>query len=54
MRDAPPLNSSRVIYFATGPDAQVTVVCIGVKRLYVMMLTNEFRKLCSVTTEATP
>jgi hypothetical protein len=34
-----------VIYFATGPDAQVTVVCIGVKRLYVMAPTKPFRKL---------
>jgi hypothetical protein len=43
-----------VIYFATGPDAQVTVACIGVRSLDVNQPTKPFRKLCSVTTEATP
>lgn len=54
MRDAPPLFPRYVPYFATGPDAQVIVACIGVKRLYVMAPTNPFRKLRSVTIEATP
>ena len=54
VRDAPPLCPSRVIYFETGPDAQVILACIGVKRLYVIAPTNSFRKLRSVTTEATP
>ena len=54
VRDAPPLYPRDVTYFATGPDAQVIVACIGVKRLYVMAPTNPFRKLRSVTIEATP
>jgi hypothetical protein len=54
VRDAPPLCPSRVLYFATGPEAQVILACIGVKMLYVIAPTNPFRKLRSVMIEATP
>ena len=48
------VSDYRVTVIADRPPAHVTLVCIGVKMLYVTAPTSAFRKLRSVSTFATP